>query len=235
MTQQYLSHGILEDMMHHIQRAILRNLMRGDSLRYRDIKPAGVESNLFAYHLKALMQEGYVEQAADKQYSLTADGKRYVDTLSPESLKPRLQPKIVILLAVRDRLGRWLLMRRKVQPLLGQVGLPYGKLHLGETIHEATHRELFEKTGLKSELKHVGDGYVTIEENGAPVSEIFFHLFRGTAQTDKLHGNHMAGEIFWSDLAPDWGNDQYLKSMPDIMRLLEDLPENRFFVELDYN
>ena len=221
-------------MMHHIQRTILRNLMRGDSLRYRDVKPAGVESNLFAYHLKSLMQEGYVEQTADKHYSLTVDGKRYVDTLSLESLKPRLQPKIVILLAIRDRLGRWLLMRRKVQPLLGQVGLPYGKLHLGETVHEAAHRELFEKTGLKSELKHVGDGYVTIEENGAPVSEIFFHMFRGTAQTDQFYEAHAAGEVFWSDLQPDWTDADYMRSMPDLMRLVEAPEDGRFFAEFYY-
>lgn len=221
--------------MHHIQRAILRNLMRGDSLRYRDIKPAGVESNLLAYHLKVLIQEGYIEQTSNKQYSLTADGRRYVDTLSLESLRPRLQPKIIILLAVRDRLGRWLLMRRKLQPLLGQIGLPYGKLHLGETVGEAAHRELFERTGLKAELKHVGDGYVTIIEDSILASQIFFHLFQGIAKTDQVCGAHDAGEIFWSDLAPDWDNGQYMKSMPDIMRLLENLPDNRFFVELDYN
>lgn len=221
-------------MMHHIQRTILHNLMRGDSLRYRDIKPTGVESNLFTYHLKALMKEGYVEQTANKTYSLTIDGRRYVDTLSLEPLKPRLQPKIIILLAIHDRLGRWLLMRRKVQPLLGQVGLPYGKLYLGETVREAAHRELFDQTGLKCNLKHVGDGYVTIEEHGALVSEIFFHMFRGLAETDQLYEANTAGEVFWGDLEPDWTQEYYMRSMPTLMRLLDGPGENRFFTELHY-
>lgn len=222
--------------MHHIQRTILGELMQGENLRYAQIKPKGLESNVFAYHLKSLKDSGYVMRTSWGTYGLTSVGKRYVDSLSLSNLKPRIQPKIIILLACHDRLGRWLLMKRKVQPLLGKVGFPYGKLHRDEKIAEAAARELFEKTGLQAVLHHRGDGYITIRsaEDKEPVSEVLFHLFTGVAPSTDPHAHHPAGELFWATPDQDWSDNKMMPSMPDLIKLLEAPAEARFFTELDY-
>lgn len=220
--------------MHHIQRTILGELMQGEHLRYAQIKPKGLESNVFAYHLKVLKDSGYVMRTSWGTYGLTTAGKRYVDGLSLTDMRPRLQPKIVILLACRDRLGRWLLMRRKVQPLLGYVGFPYGKLHRGETITEAARRELQDKASIIADLRHAGDGYITMRQGNEPISEVLFHLFTGIIPSDEPASTHPAGELFWSQPDQDWTDPKMMPSMPDLMQLLDESSESRFFVELSY-
>lgn len=210
--------------------------MGGESQRYAALQPPDIGSNLFSYHLKALKESGYVIRTGFGTYGLSAAGKRYADGLSLQDLKPRVQPKIVIFLACRDRLGRWLLMKRRIQPLLDQIGFPYGKLHLGETIAEAAKRELAEKTGLDGELTHRGDGYLTIREDGKAVSEVFFHLFYGIAPTGYLKSEHKAGEVFWGGLDTDFTQPPYMASMPDLIEALESTPpDQRFFIERIYD
>jgi len=221
--------------MHHIQRSILGRLMTDEAMRYRDLKPLEVASNLFTYHLKVLVGEGYVVSSQRGTYQLTSKGQRHVDSLSLSTLKPRLQPKTVILLVCRDRLGRWLVMKRRIQPLLGKVGFPYGKLHLGEKIAEAAARELSEKTGLSGALEHRGDGYITISNLQTPVSEIFFHLYYCLAPTGYLVSEHQAGQLYWSDMDVDFSEEQYMPSMSDLITALETTPHGqRFFVESSY-
>lgn len=221
-------------MMHVIQKEILAKLIAADSLRFSQLKPKHLESNHFMYHLRALMREGLVEKRADGLYSLTTQGKLYVDQVSLRTLKTRLQPKIVTLVAVQNKAGQWLLYRRKHQPLIGQVGFPYGKLHLGETVAEAATRELMEKTGLSCKLTHRGDGYIIINEGGEPVSQICFHLFYGRNPTGTLRGETPYGEMFWSDPKTDFSKPPYMVSMPDLIKQIQKPTKSRFFVELTY-
>jgi 8-oxo-dGTP pyrophosphatase MutT (NUDIX family) len=217
-----------DSMMHRLQQHILSQLIHHSDRRYADLKPAAVEGNLFMYHLKHLIKQGYVAKRADGRYGLTAEGHRYADRLSLATLTPRAQPKIVTLLVCRDEAGRYLLWRRRRQPLLGRVGFPHGKIHLGETIADAAQRELREKTGLAAAtLHHRGDGYLTYRQDGEPVSQIFFHLFVGEGLTGEL-----AGEAFW---APPTPAADVLPSVGALLELLEHHPAERFFAELAYD
>ncbi len=132
---------------HHIQRDIMDRLMRASQLRFSELKPSGMESNIFMYHLKQLIRDGYVEKV-DGAYRLAAKGLSYVDGLSSLNKRPRLQPKLITIIAVSDGNGRWLLAERKVQPYIGMHMFPSGKRHRGETSIEHAARELTEKTGL---------------------------------------------------------------------------------------
>ncbi len=222
------------DMIHVIQKEILSGLMRNSALRYSQLKPKYLESNHFMYHLKALIREGLVEKRADGMYSLTTDGKLYADQVNLKTLKHRRQPKIVTLVAIQNSAGEWLLYQRKHQPLLGQIGFPYGKLHLGETVQEAAERELMEKTGLTCKLAHRGDGYIIIHENDEPVSQICFHLFYGKNPKGTMKTETHYGYIRWSNATDDFAQKPFMASMPDLIKLLDSHPKERFFVELTY-
>jgi 8-oxo-dGTP diphosphatase len=54
--------------------------------------------------------------------------------------------------AVFDRKGRVLLIRRKYPPFQGRYALPGGFVEIGETVEEASRRELAEETGLEVEV-----------------------------------------------------------------------------------
>lgn len=219
--------------MHRLQKHILYLLLRHPYLRYADLKPADVEGNLFMYHLKTLMKANLVGKRADGRYELTAEGNRFVDGLSVNTLTPRAQPKIVTLLVCRNEAGEYLLMRRKRHPLYGMTGFPFGKLHIGETIAEAAARELREKTGLECALTHRGDGYINMARGGEPVSHIMFHLFYGENPTGELKRETTPGSLFWAR-PENVPAAELMPSVPDLLQLLEESGE-RFFVEKNYD
>jgi hypothetical protein len=126
---------------HHIQREIIDTLMHNQSVRFKDLKPDGMESNIFMYHLKQLIKEGYVKKT-DVGYTLAAAGLTYVDTLSVTNQKLQSQPKPVVILAVHDKQGRWLLAERKIQPYLGAYMLISINQYLGEVTKEHVAEQL---------------------------------------------------------------------------------------------
>jgi ADP-ribose pyrophosphatase YjhB (NUDIX family) len=216
--------------MHQIQQHILGKLITAPSQRFSELKPDQVESNLFMYHLKQLIDQGYVSKIKDGSYSLTAYGLQYADGLSLKTFAPRLQPRIVTLSVVTDNPGRYLLFRRHRQPLINMVGFPYGKVHLDETITEAATRELKEKTGLECALKHRGDGYLTMSQNGEVVSQVLFHCFEGLHPQGELKQTSV-GEAFWADPSqiPGW------ELMPSVMDIIDQLQQpGHFFMERSY-
>lgn len=219
--------------MHRLQQHILQLLILNPEQRYADLKPREVEGNLFMYHLKQLIAAGLVEKNPDGRYQLTAQGKLYADKLSLKSLTPRAQPRIVTLMAIENGDGRWLLYRRQRQPLIGRVGFPYGKIHLKESVKQAAERELQEKTGLKAELSHIGDGYAVTFEGGEAISEIMFHMFYGSRPQGELVTKSSIGEAFWSN--PNKISDQELMpNVRDLLRLVQKRQSSRFFAELSH-
>lgn len=218
--------------MHRLQQHILSQLINNPSLRYAQLKPATVEGNLFMYHLRALMKRGLIIKRADGQYELSPEGKLYADTLSLKTLTPRAQARIITLIACQNEAGEWLLFQRKRHPMLGWTGFPYGKVHVGESVAESARRELKEKTGLEAQLTHVGDGYITFIEGSDPVSQIFFHLFRGARPHGSLRHDPPSGAVFWGRIAQ--ADQKLMPSVPDLLKLMEEHPQDRFFCELEY-
>jgi ADP-ribose pyrophosphatase YjhB (NUDIX family) len=186
--------------MHELQRAILKKLSQENGSRFSDLKPRGVESNRFMYHLRSVMNEGLVKKAG-VLYRLTPKGKGFVDRVSSATFKERIQPKIVALVVCRrEDDGSYLLYRRSRQPFLGKVGFPYGKIHMGERVQDAAARELKEKTGLSADLRYRGDVYVTVHDEENLVTQTLFHVFSGENPSGILRRDSSIGDCFWSAL-----------------------------------
>ena len=128
--------------MHHIQQHIVKTLILTDAARFSDLRPDGVDSNLFMYHLKAVIRDKLVFKRPDGRYALTPGGNDYAERMSLTIMKPRFQPRVVTLICCQNEAGQYLLYRRARQPLYGMVSFPYGKVHLGEGIYAAAEREL---------------------------------------------------------------------------------------------
>lgn len=188
---------------HYIERAILERLMHAAELRFSELKPDGMESNIFMYHLKQLMKAGYVEKT-DGTYRLAAAGLSYVDGLSTESHKPRQQPKLIAIIALHDGAGNWLLAERKTQPYIGSRMFPSGKQHRGETSTEHALRELAEKTGLTNVgLTYRGVADVQIRAGDTLLTHVVAMVYEATLSHQVLPPETGRFRYVWHDFATD--------------------------------
>ncbi len=213
--------------MHDIQSHILKKLMLSKKAKYSELKLPSIEGNLFSYHLQSLLKNEYII-SKNKFYYLTSAGKQYVDRISVETFRIRIQPKIVTLIVLKDK-NKYLLYKRRRMPFMDHIGFPYGKIHLEERIHEAAQRELFEKAGLKADLKHRGDVYITVHDETELVSHMLCHIFSGTHFTGELDGKHPTGECFWAKI----GEFPKTKLIPGVLQVEKLLKKNgnKFFFD----
>lgn len=214
--------------MHTLQQHILREITLGGPRRFAELKPKRVDGNQFVYHLRALSREGLLTKSGER-YCLTAGGKRYVERVSLESFKERIQPKIVTLAVVKNRKGEHLLYRRRRVPMRGLVGFPYGKVHLGERLQDAAERELEEKTGLSALLKLRGHVYLTVHDEEELVTQMLCHIFVGREPVGDLRDEFPAGDSFWSRIE-DVPQRERMPGVTQILKLLES-GNQHFFAE----
>jgi 8-oxo-dGTP pyrophosphatase MutT (NUDIX family) len=154
-----------DTIKHHIELSIIRYLMIHEFARFSEMRPKRVDTNLFSYHLKLLLKQGYVTKS-DRGYTLSRKGLIYVDRVNLEKMKLRTQPKIITMLLVQDGYGKVLVQKRTKQPHINTLTLPYGKLHISDfSVIEAARREASEKLEFDPhKLRHVGDCYITVLE-----------------------------------------------------------------------
>ena len=178
---------------HTVQRDILERLTHVKTLRFSELKPAGMENNAFMYHLKQLLVMGYVSQQPDKSYLLTPRGLSYVDTLTFVNKKPRKQPKIIGVITLKDSEGRYLLAKRLVQPTIDTWMIPSGKRHFGESPDTHAIRQTREWIDADITLARRGFLDVRIQHGDELVSHLTGHVYSGVYDgelpddTEKFH------------------------------------------------
>jgi ADP-ribose pyrophosphatase YjhB (NUDIX family) len=218
--------------MHHIQRKILRQLMYAPSLNYAKMRPPGVESNHFAYHLDQLIRERLVVKD-ERAYSLTDKGLMFVDRASHDIMNPRLQPHIVTSLYITNDQGQMILYKHGFQPYLNLYGPLQGRTHYAEHIAEAAERELFEKSGLSGRsLNHRGIVYIHTTKAGVDVSKIMAHIFSGTLTGAPELKASQDGMAIWKDPAQLIKN-QCMPGFREVRKLLSNNVDSFIFAEIE--
>jgi len=153
---------------HHIQREIIDRLKHAEHLRFKELKPGGMESNIFMYHLKQLIKQGFVTKT-DIGYTLASQGLRYVDNLSSDGNRPHAQPKTICILYIKNKEGDTLVAQRKTQPFIGKYMLPSGKQRLEESFKEHVRRELQEKFAISEQAIRRGTAEIMLYETASHV------------------------------------------------------------------
>ncbi len=152
-----------------------------------------MESNSFMYHLKRLIAVGYVTQLEDKSYTLASQGISYIDSLSLANSLPRRQPKVLCIIALRNKAGEYLLAKRLVQPTIGTWMLPSGKQHFGESTEDHAKREVLEQFNTQLELTRRGVFDLRISHGDVLVIHIIAQVYSGEYEgvsphdTEKFH------------------------------------------------
>jgi ADP-ribose pyrophosphatase YjhB (NUDIX family) len=218
--------------VHHIQRKIISLLMHAPALGYAQMRPKGVESNHFAYHLEQLVKAGLIAKS-DRQYSLSAEGMALAYRVSHADLTVRQQPHIVTTTVVTNDAQQTALFTHNFQPYLGLTGFPQGRLHFEETVAQAALRELLEKTGLTGiELHHRGIIYIEAKKDGTTISKLLSHVFNGSVTgTPTLQSNdEQKGTSTWATLG-DYTHDACMPGTHHIATLLQG-SKDLFFDEI---
>lgn len=166
--------------MHYIQKHILDRLRESELVRYTQLNPGNIESGHFRYHMRQLVQDGYVTQIDRGLYALSKDGQKLVDKLSGGKIKAHAMPKIITYTLLRHN-NAVLLYKKPKQPYMGLLNMVGGKIHEGETTQQASIREVKEKTGLDiKEPRLAGVFEIFIKKD----EEIFTHVIAYTYDAD---------------------------------------------------
>jgi ADP-ribose pyrophosphatase YjhB (NUDIX family) len=196
------------------------------------MRPEGIESNHFAYHLEKLISGGLVEKC-ERQYLLTSQGLSLADRLNHSTIDIKIRPHIVVAPHITNGQGQDLLYQHSFQPYLDLFGPPQGRLEYDdESALAAACRETKEKTGLDvADLEHRGIVYVTANSKGSKISKILVHVFTGQVSgVPKLSASTAKGRPLWGD-ATQLTAGQCMPGYLQIRELLQTNP-GLFFDEI---
>lgn len=144
---------------HEAQMSILRELLMAKEKSFTELRKAsGLTSDHINFHIKKLMEAGYVEHKPRSygDYRLTIQGKEYANRMDTDVAEMERQPKLSVVIVVENDKGEFLCQQRLKQPFYGYWGHMTGKIRWGETMIEAGARELKEETGLEADLRVAG-------------------------------------------------------------------------------
>lgn len=222
-----------------LRREIFLKLCNDESLPYSKLKPAGIESNQFAYHLKKLKEDGFIEKF-EGGYRLAPKGLRLADYLSFKTELVRLQPKIVTIFIVFLKNGDEVLVSKRLkQPQINKLVFPSGKLHFGETLEYSVDRmsaELF--CGLSLSFSKSGSAWLKFSKNNICYSHIFAETFVAELSSRKeLMGEDSLNtgtghSLFWQNVNIKFG-EEWAKGSEEIFRAVQS--GNSFELDLEYN
>jgi ADP-ribose pyrophosphatase YjhB (NUDIX family) len=192
-----------EAKIHDAQTSILRELLFRPAAGYAQLqKPTNLTSDHFNFHIKQLVETGYVEKVSRGKYRLTPRGKEYSNKLDTDANVIERQPKSAVILAIRKG-SKWLFQQRLKHPYFEFYGFPSGKIRWGETIIETAARELMEETGLTADYEYKGIYHEQVfqAETGEQLEDKIFHVILCTNPRGELKQQFEGGRNAWMSLA----------------------------------
>lgn len=196
---------MLTGSMHHIQREIISSLARQSPQRFSELQPPTVPNNTFSYHLKKLLQSGYIT-LVDGGYVATRKALKDLQYNTPRD-KRTGTPVFITAVYVTNALDKVLLLRRDNQPFVGWYGVPAGMIHQGEPLDQAARRELVEKTTIKAPDVHFAGvmDFRYLEQSSKDLfvhTVAFVYTYRLPGDGKELEGYRSNyGTLTWSNLS----------------------------------
>ena len=193
-----------EVQVHEAQTAILRELLFKPDAGYSELrKKTGMESDHFKFHVRRLVETGFIVKTEQGRYMLTAKGKEYANKIDTDRGVIERQPKCAVILVVQNAAGEVLVQERLKHPYYGFWGYPSGKIRWGETIMQTGERELMEETGLTAELIYRGvyHEHVISSENGELLEDKIFHVIGGHNPVGTVKQGFEGGRNAWKSVS----------------------------------
>lgn len=209
--------------MHYIQKDIIQSLAISSPQRFSQLQPSHIPNNTFSYHLKRLLELGYIEPFHDQGYVATRKALKTVQYSTEKYRKP-LTPALITVIYVTNDQGEVLILNRNKYPFIDYFGLPSGLIHTGESIKDAATRELHEKTGIEATTDLQFAGVLDFQYLEQDSHDIFVHAvaFIYTYEYGNLPLQAMSnkyGTLSWSGLTRE-------KILPEVYKV-RDLVEQK--------
>lgn len=214
--------------LHHIQRGIILSLAANTPQKFTELQPPRLPNNTFSYHLKKLINAGYVDHTG-LNYSLTRKALKLVAASDDQKTHAATPPVITMIYVTNDD-GETLLINRNSFPFQGWYGLPAGQVHLGESPKEAAERELLEKTGIHVEGELLPFGVIDFQYREKDTDDLF------TQAIAFLYRYHFSGDKSkLKDKVSKWGQLSWSKFgrkyiLPEVLTV-KDIAEGGEYVQ----
>ncbi len=132
-----------------MKKNILKLFLYKDNLKFSDIERLLNErSNKLSYHLSNMVKKGILSKEAD-YYRLSKDSEHMIPYVTEK------QAVIPVVLIILEKNKQIFLHERTKRPYQNKLGLPGGRIILGENIKKATERIMKEKFGTNCKFKKI--------------------------------------------------------------------------------
>lgn len=224
-----------EVKLHDAQTIILRRLLFTPSASYTELqKDTGLASDHVSFHVRRLVDVGFVEKVSKGTYRLSLLGKEYANRLDTDNNTVERQPKTAVIFAlkrVKNGVIEYVFQERRKNPYYGFWGLPSGKIRWGETIANAASREAFEETGLQATFTITNTYHERVVHNVTNEiieDKIFFIAVSGET-SGELITDFEGGHNEWLTLDEVLMKDKKYATLAAEVALLE--PRHQWLVE----
>lgn len=218
-----------EATLHGAQVTVLDTLRRRQAARYSSLqRTTRMDSDVFKFHLRALVRAGCVAKTTSGDYQLTPRGKEFANNIDRNELKTQKQPKLSVMLVVsRDGdNGRleFLVQQRHRNPYFGYWGFLSGPMRWGEDSVETAKNELRKQTGLRAEFlaKATYRQCDFSAETGILLEDKLFTVMVANISSDDPSNSWTGGHNEWMTLAELTDRKKYFLSSAEIVDMLRD-------------
>jgi predicted transcriptional regulator len=227
-----------ERQLHKTQVSILHSLRYAPKKRFSDLmRPTGHTSDTFKFHLRKLINLGYVEKLAGGEYNLTQTGKEFANVLDEIKGRPKKQPKVSVFVLpykkFQDGTIKFLLHKRSRNPFNGYWTGITDAIQWGESFEDAAARALLKQSGLRAHFvlksfRRIRD-YESI--SGKLLEDKIFVVMAAKNVSGQLQNDYPGGTNTWMSANEILKQDKYFLSMP---ALLEDVINGNSFATQDF-
>lgn len=215
-----------ESNPHTTQVSILRQLLFTTEASFAELqKSSDLTSDHFTFHIKKLVDSGYVEKTA-AGYRLSPIGKEYANRMDTDENEIEKQPKVsVVTLLEREHNGQreFITQQRLKQPYYGFWGRIGGKVRWGESFEEAAKRELKEETGLDADFtyKMVFHKRDYKKSNGELLEDKVFIIMHAKEYSGDLIVDFEGGHNEWLTQEAFVAKEKIFESARDFVTLID--------------
>jgi len=227
-----------EPRLHKTQMSILHMLRYTESERFSALMhPTGHTSDTFKFHLRKLVQLGYVAKTENGEYQLTAQGKEYANNLNETVRATEKQPKLSALCVVSrtssDGRVRYLLQKRARQPFYGYWSEIHGRVMWGELFEETAQRQLKRQTGLDATFTVCGFRRVRDYdvEGRELLEDKLFVILRASKVTGEPSHNYDGGTNAWLSLDELRAQE---KLFPSTLAIIDELESGTLYTAQEF-
>ena len=214
----------MDPLLHSVAVVIMRELYIKPDARYSDLmRPTGLESDVFKFHLRRLIKQGIVEKLGVGTYALTAAGKELANRFDyPAGVAVR-QPKMTTITILRREQGdghEYLFHRRSRNPYYGYWGVLGGAVAWGESFEAAAQRGVRLRTGLDVQDLRLSGYYRQRDfdkRTGVVLEDKLFVVYIADIFTGQLVEETDLGTNRWRTLEDIMGEAKYFLACIDMI------------------